>query len=196
MAAIKTASTVIAGILFLVAFIPYIRAILKKQTKPAKASWLIWATLDSITFAGMLVKHTLNGQMLGAIVGAWMVAILALKYGKPGWSKLDKFCLGGAFIGIALWQLSGNPVVGMSISLALVFIGAFPTFKTAWNHPEEEDRTAWLIYWLSCVFALIAIPAWTIADAAQPIVFTVIETVMVYLTWIRSRKAKAVSAAA
>ncbi|HEU0051034.1 MAG TPA: hypothetical protein VFQ60_03185 [Patescibacteria group bacterium] len=190
MAAIKTASTALAGILFLIAFVPYIRAITKKETKPAKASWLIWATLDSITFAGMLVKHTLNGQVLGAIAGAWTVAILALKYGKPGWSKLDKFCLSGAVLGIMLWQLSGDATFGMATSLSVLILAAFPTFKNAWKNPKEENRLAWTLYWLSCIFAMIAIPKWTIADAAQPIAFTFIETVMVCILWIKPRSIK------
>lgn len=181
----KDIASIVAGLLILVAFVPYIRAILRVDTKPAKASWLIWATLDSITFAGMYAEDTVNGQIFGAVLGAWTVAFLAIKHGKSGWTKLDKFCLGGAVLGIVLWQVFSNPVLGIVISLSVVFLGSFPTFASAWHNPAQEDRTAWTIFWLSCVVAILAIPAWTLADAAQPITFTVVETTMMYILYIR-----------
>lgn len=181
----KTIASIVAGLLFLAAFVPYIRAIVRGDTKPAKASWIIWATLDSITIAGMFAKHTVNGQILGAVLGAWTVAFLAIKHGKPGWTKLDKFCLGGAVLGIVLWQVFSNPVLGIMTSLSVVFLGSFPTFASAWHNPAQEDRTAWTIFWLSCVAAMLAIPAWTLADAAQPITFTVIESTMVYILFLK-----------
>ena len=62
--------SVTAGILFLIAFAPYTYSIVKGRTKPAKASWIIWASLDTITFAGMAAKSSLNGQIVGAVAGA------------------------------------------------------------------------------------------------------------------------------
>src|SRR5581483_6426724 len=72
---VKEILSVLAGILFIVGFVPYIRAIVRKETKPAKASWIIWASLDSITIAGMYAKDAVNGQIVGACLGAWVVVI-------------------------------------------------------------------------------------------------------------------------
>jgi hypothetical protein len=172
-----------AGFLFVVGFVPYVLAILRGETKPAKASWIIWATLDSITLTGMFFKDAVNSQILGAVFGAWVVVVLALKYGTRGWTKLDKFCLGGAVLGIVLWQVSGDPVFGIATSLGVVFVGSIPTFVSAWKNPSNEDKMAWTIFWVSCVCAVIAIPEWTLADAAQPITFFVIETIMMYILY-------------
>lgn len=183
---VKTLS-VIAGVLFFVAFIPYIRAILRKETKPAKASWLIWATLDTITLLGMHNKDTLNGQIIGAVLGAWVVALLALKYGTPGWTKLDKFCLAGAILGIVLWQVFDDALFGIMISSIVVFLASFPTFISAWKDPSREDKLAWTIFWISCVCATIAIPQWTLADATQPITFLAIESIMMYILYFHKK---------
>lgn len=185
--AFKTVLSIVAGVLFIAAFVPYIRAILCDETKPVKATWLIWASLDSITIAGMYAEGTVNGQILGAVCGAWTVAMLSLNYGTPGWTKLDKFCLGGAVLGIVLWQVFSNPVLGITTSLSVVFLGSIPTFSSAWKDPSGEDRTAWTIFWLSCVAAVIAVPQWTLADAAQPITFFLIESIMMYILYFRPR---------
>jgi len=178
--------SVIAGILFLAATIPYVRAILRKETRPMKSTWIIWASLDTITLAGMIVKDSVNGQIIGAIIGAWLVAGLAIRYGKAGWSLLDKVCLGGAIVGIILWQTMDSNFAIMA-SLGTMFVGSIPTFVSAWRNPKGEDRFTWTLCWISCVIAMFAIPKWTIEDAAQPIVFMVIESTMVFLLWVRPK---------
>lgn len=179
--------SVIAGLLAIAGFVPYIRAILRGETKPAKASWIIWAGLDTITIAGMYAKDALNGQIIGAVIGTWAVAVLVLKYGTPGWTRLDKFCLTGAALGIALWLLFGSPTLGIIISLGVIFIGSIPTFASAWKDPSRENKLTWAIFWVSCVFAGLAIPKWTLADAATPITFFTIETIMMYILYVRPR---------
>lgn len=185
---IQTIVSTAAGIVFLLGFAPYIIAIVRGETKPSKASWVIWASLDTITIVGMYFKDTLNGQIFGAVIGAWAVVALALIYGKPGWTKLDMQCFGGAVFGIALWLTFDEPTIGIVVSNIVVFIGAIPTFKSAWKNPEQEDRLAWTIFWISCVLAVIAIPHWTLADATQPVVFFSIESIMMYLLFVHARK--------
>jgi len=161
--------------------------VVKSETKPVKASWIIWASLDTITLAGMTAKHSLNGQIVGAVAGAWIVVVLAMKYGIPGWTKLDKFCLGGALLGIALWAIFNSPVMGLVTSVSVVFLGSFPTFVSAWHDPCRENKVAWTIFWASCVFAVMAIPKLTLQDAMQPITFFLIESIMMYILYIRPK---------
>lgn len=185
----KNILSVFAGVLFIVGFIPYIRAILKRESKPSKASWIIWASLDTIILAGMIAEHSVNGQIIGAVIGAWTVAFLAMKYGTPGWTKLDKFCLSSMILGIMFWKIFSNPVLGIVISSSVIFIGAVPTFISTWHDSNRENRTAWTIAWLSCVMTVIAIPfPLTLANTLQPATFFVVESVMMYLLYIRRAK--------
>lgn len=185
---LKSALSVAAGILLFAFFILYIRAIRgeTKVKKPMKASWIIWAILDTITLAGMHAKCTMNEQIIGSFFGAWIVFAFTLKYGMPGWTRLDKYCLGSAILAIVLWQIFNNPVFGIITSLIGTFIGSIPTFASAWENSSREDRLAWTIFWISCICAVISIPHRTLADAAQPITFLVIGTIMMFLLYIPS----------
>lgn len=180
--------SIVAGIVFTLAFVPYIRAILKKQTKPAKASWIIWASLDVITFIGMAIKGTINGQIAAAIICASSVVILAMIYGEKRWTKLDKFCLAGALLGVVLWIAFRDAIFGIIVSQVVIFLGSFPTFKNAWQHPDRENKAAWMLYWLSCFPAIgTASHKLTLESLAQPVNFLIVESVMVYLLFIRRR---------
>lgn len=164
---------------------PYIGAIVRGRTKPAKATWIIWASLDTISLVAMLFANAVNGQILGAVTGAWVVAILSVRFGQSGWTNLDKFCLAGAAVGVVLWALFNDPLYGLAASLSVVFLGSFPTFVNAWKSPESENKLAWILFWVSCVFAVAAVPVWDMANAAQPAVFFAIETIMLAILYIR-----------
>ena len=190
----KDIFTVIAGILYMVGFVPYAVAIIRKRTRPSKASWIIWTLLDTITIAAMYAKDAVNGQILGTVIGAWIVVFLAMKYGTPGWTQLDKLCLSGAVLGVVLWWVFNNPIVGMAISLCVVTVGSIPTFVSAWKNPENEDKLAWTIFTISCLFALLAIPKLTFEDVVQPASFTTIELIMMYILFIHKPTVKPQSA--
>jgi len=134
-----------------------------------------------LAFAGMLAKHALNGQIIGAVAGGWFIVFLAIKYGTPGWAKLDKFCFIGAIIGIFLWLAFKEPLFGIIVSQAVIFTGSIPTFVSTWEDPSRENKLAWILYWLSCVSTLLSIEKWTMSSATQPITFFVVETIILAL---------------
>lgn len=179
--------SLLSGLLFIIAFVPYIRAILRKETKPAKASWIIWASLDYIVLAGMFAEHAVNGQILGATIGASVVTGLTLKYGGPGWTRLDKLCLGGAVLSISLWGVFHNPLFGVVTACVVEFLGSVPTYVAEWKNPGHENKLAWTLFWASCVPAVIAIPHWTVANVAQPFTFLVTESTMMFILFVRPR---------
>ena len=181
-----------SGVLGILGFVPYIRAVLRKEAQPQKASWVAWGILNGITLAGMYVKGVATVQMTAITLGSWIVLALAFKYGKPGWSVLDKFCLGGAVLAIVLWKLFNDSDFGIIVSLIGLFVSGIPTWKSAWQTPEKENRAAWIIFMTSSLLALLAIRKFTMASAAQPIEFLVNQTVTVAFLLTRSpmRKSK------
>jgi hypothetical protein len=172
---------IVAGVLQLAGFIPYCRAIVREETKPAKAGWIIWAILDTITFLSMLAAGSLNGLMTASVVGVWVVVALTFRYGQSGFEKLDLICLAGGGLGIALWKWFDNPTYGIVISLIVVLIGAIPTVKNGFKNPQHENITAWAIGWLAVVVALLAVPTWDLDNAMQPLTYFGIQTTMVVL---------------
>lgn len=180
----------LGGIIAAIATAPYIIAILRKKARPTRVSWLIWSIIDTLVVAGMVSKHTMNWQMGVATLGAYTIFLLAVKYGEGNWKTIDKVCLVGALIGLVLWKMFDNATFGIIIGLVMLFLGAIPTFVSAWHDPSKEDRVAWLLFWLSCIATMLSISKWTIDIIAQPILFTVIESTMMFILWIKPRLVK------
>lgn len=197
--------SIAAGVVFCLGFVPYIWGILKPKVgwrrlnaliswldsrsptpvKPVRVTWFIWTVLDVLLLVGMHSAGATNGQIIAAVFCGLMVFVLSLKYGKHGWGWVDIGCLVGAIIGIALWQVYQDVFWGIVIFLVIGSFGAVPTFWSAWKDPSREDRLAWMIWWVSCVLTIVAIPQWTLADAGQPLLFFVVESVMVLILLIR-----------
>jgi hypothetical protein len=175
----------LSGILFFVAFLPYIWAIVNHQTVPSPVSWAIWASVDTLVLLAMKKEKAPIGQITGAVAGAWVITTLSIIFGKPTIGSIEWVSIAGAFLGIVLWKKTGNAITAVVCSQLATFIGAFPTFAHGYSNPEQENPLAWSIWLVSCICALFAIKKWNIAEALQPINFTVIEIIMVFLVVIR-----------
>lgn len=175
----------LSGIVILIAFFPYIRAIVKKETSPRKATWLVWATGDWIVLTGMLAKGTISGLIAAACLGATTIFLLSLRYGEPGWSNRDKVCLSLSGLAIALWQYFGESNIGIAFGLLSLVIAAWPTYVSAWERPQNEDAKGWIIFNISSFLGVLAICQLTFADIAPPVVFMCIDTPMLYLLFVR-----------
>lgn len=182
---LKIILSVMSGLIFITAFFPYIGAIVRKKTSPRKVTWLVWAVGDIVVLIGMLAKHAVNGLMIAAMLGAVTVFVLSLKYGEAGWKTRDKVCLALSGLAIALWLYFGESNFGIALSLASLAIVAWPTYVSAWEKPENEDLRGWVLFNLSNLFAILAIPRVTFADMAPPITFALIDLPMLYLLWLR-----------
>lgn len=190
MPTLQTFLSVCSGIIFVVAFFPYVRAILRKETSPRKATWLVWALGDIIILTGMIVKGTVSGLMVAAVAGATTVFILSLIFGESGWKTRDKVCVILSLMAIGLWLYFGDSNIGIGLSLTALAIAVWPTYVSAWEKPENEDKKTWVLFNLANIFAVLAIPSWTFADASSPFTFMAIDVPMLYLLFIRPNTQK------
>lgn len=158
----------LAGLFALLAFIPYVFAILRRMTKPNRASWWIWTAVGGL----LIASYRSSGAEatiwvpVSFTVGPLSVALLSLKYGEGGWGPFDSKCLLGAALGVVLWLCLRNPIAGLVVFLFIDFMGALPTLKKAYLEPWTEDKLAWSLWITGNTLNLLAVQRWTFADAA------------------------------
>jgi hypothetical protein len=156
---------ILAGVLSLVGYIPYIYATVKGETRPNKATWMIWTLVGGLLAFSYLAQQGLSSSWLplGYFVGPFIVAILSFWYGYSSWTKLDIICVIAAIISIVPWVLSDNATMTLLINLLIDSLGAIPTLIKTYHEPETEDLNAWLIFFIANTIQLFAVTTLNLA---------------------------------
>jgi len=179
-----------AGVVNFIATILYVISIWRGHTKPSRVTWAIWTALSLLTAGGMYQSGTLNGQMYAVVVGDIVITSFALLWGSGGWTRVDRWSLAGALIGLTVWVLTKDPFYAILISLSVNYIGAVPTIAKTWKYPGEEDLVAWGVVTLATFIQFLAVTEWTFAAMAQPISYLSIQVPLVLLICRKFRKTK------
>lgn len=161
----------VAGILTLLSFIPYIISILRKKTRPNRASWFIWTVVGFMCGASYYsagANHTI-WVPVSYMIGPFFTAILSLKYGEGGWTRFDRGCLAIAGVSLGLWWVFNSPLIALVINLVVDFMGALPTIRKSYYEPEKEDKTAWAMGFMGNTANLFAVERWSFAIAVYPV---------------------------
>lgn len=179
----------IAGVLFVVGYVPYAIAVIRRRAVPTRSTRIVAWVNNLMTVASMFAKDALNLLAVGAVVGSTIILALSFKYGDKRWSAFDTLCLAGAGVGAVAWVF-GDAAYALIATQISGFIGMFPTFRNVWRDPDSEDRVAYGIFGIATVLMLIALPAWSFLHALQPVKVAIVIGAVNALIWFRPRKPK------
>jgi hypothetical protein len=159
------AAGIIAGVLSLVGYIPYIYETIKGVTRPNQATWIIWTLVGGLLAFSYLADQGLSSSWLplGYFVGPLIVSFLTFFYGYSRWSKLDVVCVIVAVLSVIPWWFSHNPTFTLLINVLIDSTGAIPTLVKTYHEPETEDLTAWAIFFAANTIELFAVTHWNLA---------------------------------
>jgi len=188
---IRTLFSCVSGVIFALAYIPYTKQLLLRKATPAPrlSSWLNWSAMNIVAFYTMVQSHTVNPVIFAATMGTCTVTaiIIFTRQGTMKWTRLDRFCVGVGVLGVILWKVTGDPVVGTAISLTVNVIGSFPTIESVWYNPENEPKPPWVMMW--CATLLQILSKWGAADTTaitllQPLMYISAQSVIVALLFL------------
>lgn len=138
---------ILAAALNLAAYVPYVRDIIRRKTKPQRVTWLIFTVLASISLASQ--------SALGARASLWLIAaqtlsvlvvfVLSIPWGVGGLNRLDVLSLIGAGAGLACWAIFHQAAYALYGGIVVGSIGLIPTIHKAVKQPETETTATWVL---------------------------------------------------
>ena len=164
-----------SAIIFIASYYFYIISIFRKETKPQKASWIIWSITDIIILATLLLQNVSNYHLsFAATIGSILIVFLSFKYGVSGWRKIDFICLSVSGVGLLFWQLYNNPLVALIILSLTQIIATIPTAVYVWKYPKTENKISWGLFFIAGIFGVFAIPVWNPENYVFPLSILVV----------------------
>jgi hypothetical protein len=172
----------IATALTVIAYVPYIKAILGKKVTPNRVTWLVLfllGTISAIAYYKVGAKLTL-WVAIANVIGPLVTFLLSIKFGE-GWAKSELKYLLGSLFAITLWIVTGSPLWGLIFNLGADFFGFIPTIIKSYYRPKSEDVFTWFLFVLGGCFNLLAIEAWDFQIAVYPIYIVAAESIVLFL---------------
>lgn len=149
----------ISGVLVMWSYIPYVRDILQRTTKPQRASWSIWTLLGLIAFFAQLASGATNSLWITGVetFGSLVVFGLAIPYGIGGLQRDDIVALMVTVIGLAVWRFTDKALVGILTPIIICGAGSVLTTIKAYKNPESETLATWFLAGIAGTFATLAV---------------------------------------
>ncbi len=176
----------------LYSYVPYYREVFSGTTRPHLFSWLVWTVSQGVAFFAQLVSGAGVGSLLtglGAFLALTMTIVCLFK-GEKEITRLDWISLFAAFIGIAAWILTDNPLLGVLFAATADCIGYIPTFRKTFMKPHEESLNAWMIITAAYFLNLPAIVVWNTTNLLHPALVGSVSLLLVLWIVIRRTQLK------
>lgn len=149
-----------AGLLSICAFAPYIRSMLRGQTQPQRACWLIWSVLGCISLASQVSGGATSSLWFAGIQVGGTVAVLVLSIWCGTGRFLvrgDRYVLLAAAIGLGMWVFTHTPAYALGISISISLMGGCMTIRAAYLAPQSEPLGSWSMALAASVLAVLAV---------------------------------------
>jgi chromate transport protein ChrA len=186
---------VVFGVLSVVAnfigYIPYFKDVLGKRTKPHVFTWFTWSVLATIGFFVQVTNDAGPGSWVMGFtaLATFIIFLLALKQGEKNITKADWVSMVIAAIALALWFISKNPLLSIILITFTDVIGGFlPTFRKSYLKPYEETISLYVMYAIAWILSLLALEKLDLINAFAPVVFIVVNGVLVVFLFIRRKQ--------
>lgn len=167
----KELYSTIAIALTFIAFIPYIRSILKNEIKPHVFSWVIWGSTTFIVFLAQLEDGGGYGAWPIGVSGIITLYVAFLAYTKKADTNITPidwcfFTL--AMASIPIWYFMSDPMGAVILLTVIDLLGFGPTVRKAYAHPFQENVTFFLIFLTRNVAAIMALEHYSITTTLFP----------------------------
>jgi hypothetical protein len=177
----------IAAVLVVAGYVTYFKEVIFGGTKPHAFTWLIWGILNAVTFFAATSKGAGAGAWpIGASAGLnFIIFGISLSKGEKRISRFDTACLIAAFLGIAVWAITANPLWSVIIVIIVDQVGFIPTFTKAYRRPSEESVTIFILSCVSALVSLFAISTINLVTILYPVTFFISDALFVFVVLYR-----------
>lgn len=186
----KIIISAIAVLMTFIAYVPYVRDVLKGKTTPHVYTWFIWGLVTAIAF-GLQISA-------GAGVGGWVtltvaiacffVFFLGMQRGKKDITISDTIFFVLSLLALFLWLIAKQPMLSVILVSIVDMLGFIPTLRKSWNKPYSETLFLYELNSFRHALSLFALEQYNIVTWLYPATWTVANALFSILLIIRRKQ--------
>jgi hypothetical protein len=162
-----------AIVLTIVAFVPYVRAILNGTARPHVFSWVIWGATTFVVFLAQLEGRGGVGAWPIGISGSITIVIAVLAWVKRADVTItgtDWLFLVTALSSLPLWYLTSDPLWAVVILTTVDVLGFGPTIRKAYHYPHSESVLFFALFAARNLLVVMALEHYSVTTVLFPAV--------------------------
>jgi len=187
----KELLSAIAIIITFIAFMPYIRSILKSQTKPHVFSWIIWGSTTFVVFLAQLADEGGAGAWPIGVSGLITIYVACLAYIKKSditITRSDWIFFVIAMSAIPFWYFTSDPLWAVLVLTAVDIAGFGPTFRKAYIKPFEENLTFYTLFVIRNSISIMALTNYSLTTVLFPAAIAIVTSAFIVTVMYRRQQ--------
>ena len=192
MSDLKTFFSLVAIILNFVAYVPYVRDIIKDKTTPHAYTWLVFGLVNLFVFGLQLSSGAGIGALVPLIssITIFFIFILSLYKGEKKITISDTIFFILALLSLIIWIFAKQPVLS-AILLSVINILAFvPTIRKSWHRPFSETISTYTMNGSKQAINLLALEHYNVVTYLFPLSASIITFLFVIVLIFRRKVLK------
>ena len=153
----------LAGLMVVLAIVPYVNDVLKGRTRPNIVTWFLW-TINGVILVSAQYVHGASWTLvtlIGSTFTTGLVTVLAVRWGQSGYGWIDAVCFACAILAVAGWYATSIPLIAIVLGVLAEIAAITPTIAKTWRDPNSETTST---YWIASAAAVLSIVASTRFD--------------------------------
>jgi hypothetical protein len=186
----KELLSAVAIVITFVAYLPYIRLILKGTVRPHVFSWVIWGTTTFVVFLAQLEDDGGAGAWPIGVSGVITIVIALLAYIKRAdvrITKTDWLFFGSAMTSLPLWYFTSDPLWAVVILTTVDLFGFGPTLRKVYAQPHSESLLFYFLFALRNAIAIAALENYSTTTLLFPVLTAIACLLLVVMAGYRRR---------
>ncbi len=177
----KLVYAILATVISIGAFFPYLWDVLKLKTKPHLYTWAIWCITQGTAVTGLWYGNGGWGAIALTIGTGFvlLITLLSLKYGTKNITRSDTVVLILALLAVLVWWQLKNPVLAVLMVSAIDMFGYIPSWRKSVTEPWSETVWTWLTFCVANVFAILALTEYNTLTVTYLLTITTANLILV-----------------
>lgn len=171
---------------FSLAMYPFVIQAIRLGEKTNLATWISWLVMDIALLAAQYSQHAVSYQLAAYAAGTTAVLGFCVYRKVPMyWDITDTSCTVVVLVAAMIWWHTGRATDATIIYLSAMTVASYPMYKH-FRRSKRIRLLPWVLNFIGAVFAVGAIKAFTVVDAAPAFTFLALSATFnfaVALTW-------------